>query len=280
MNKMTWLVVLPLFLTGCLDADDDGLTNAEEKELGTDPDSADSDNDGIDDGDELDAGTDPTSADTDGDSLDDGDELDAGTDPMIADTDGDAIDDGIEVSAGSDPLNPFSWPGDGVWPNFKASADTDGIDGTDYAYGEVFPNYSAPDRYGNTVELYQFYGEIVVLDFSAGWCPPCQDVAEEAEEVWSGYRDDGVVIIHNMLDNWSYGTADQEFLGEWADEFGLTFPVIGEGEVYDVYADLYYAGLHNNTIPTIVVLDRDLTIDTVTSSESRMKSAIEDLLEE
>jgi len=41
------------------DADEDGLTDEEEAELGTDPNNADSDGDGISDGDEVNGGTDP-----------------------------------------------------------------------------------------------------------------------------------------------------------------------------------------------------------------------------
>ena len=48
------------------DDDDDGLTNEEEAELGTDPNDSDSDNDGISDGDEVDDGTDPLDADDPG----------------------------------------------------------------------------------------------------------------------------------------------------------------------------------------------------------------------
>jgi hypothetical protein len=44
------------------DSDGDGLTNAEERELFTDPYQADSDRDGVNDGDEVQAGTDPLNA--------------------------------------------------------------------------------------------------------------------------------------------------------------------------------------------------------------------------
>ena len=52
-----------------LDLDDDGLTNEEEEELGTDPNDPDTDDDGTNDGDEVDNGTDPLDPD------------DGGTDP-------------------------------------------------------------------------------------------------------------------------------------------------------------------------------------------------------
>ena len=55
-----------------VDSDGDGLSDAEENQLGTNPNDADSDNDGVNDGDEVAAGTDPLNADSDGDSVEDG----------------------------------------------------------------------------------------------------------------------------------------------------------------------------------------------------------------
>ena len=64
---------------GC-GSDSDGLSNAQEATLGTDPNDPDSDNDGIDDGDEV--GNDAF--------LNPGD-----TDPLDADTDDDGVSDGV-----------------------------------------------------------------------------------------------------------------------------------------------------------------------------------------
>ena len=89
------------------DPDGDGLTNAEESELGTDPEDDDTDGDLLDDGEEIELGTDPLDGDSDGDGLLDGEEvLLLGTDPLEEDTDGDGLSDLEEVEAGSDPLSP------------------------------------------------------------------------------------------------------------------------------------------------------------------------------
>lgn len=98
-----------------LDDDDDGLTNGEELELGTDPNLADTDRDGLEDGEEINEHeTDPLNADTDGDGLTDGEEIEAGSDPNTADTDGDGLTDGAEVNRhDTDPTNPDS-DGDGL----------------------------------------------------------------------------------------------------------------------------------------------------------------------
>jgi len=121
------------------DTDGDGLSDDQEKQLGTDPTKPDTDGDGLKDGAEVNdhktdplkpdtdgdgltdgqevtgsantkydgKPTDPTKPDTDGDGLSDGREVkETGTDPNTADTDGDGFDDGTEIDDGTDPLDP------------------------------------------------------------------------------------------------------------------------------------------------------------------------------
>jgi Calx-beta domain/Bacterial TSP3 repeat/Outer membrane protein beta-barrel domain len=78
---------------GDVDSDEDGLTDAREAELGTDPNDPDTDNDGFSDGDEVTAGTDPLDA----QSFPDGD------------ADGDLVPDEVEASDGTDPNDPRSF---------------------------------------------------------------------------------------------------------------------------------------------------------------------------
>ena len=89
------------------DSDDDGLTDKEEEELGTDPNDPDSDNDGLEDGVEVDdEQTDPLDPDTDDDGLRDGEEVNNyGTDPLDPDTDNGGSTDGLEIGQGTNPLN-------------------------------------------------------------------------------------------------------------------------------------------------------------------------------
>ncbi len=76
------------------DDDKDGLTNAEELELGTLPNKRDTDEDGLDDGAEVKIhNTDPLKPDTDGDGIKDGEEVSRGLEPLNPDTDGDGIPD-------------------------------------------------------------------------------------------------------------------------------------------------------------------------------------------
>ncbi|WP_165216815.1 YPDG domain-containing protein [Schaalia sp. ZJ1691] len=130
------------------DTDGDGLNDAEEKKLGTDPNNPDTDGDGVNDGDEVSGeknpfkkdkfdengkpgNTDPKNADTDGDGVKDGEELntkvdpetgktvddpdakDPKTNPNSKDTDGDGVSDSDEKKDGTDPTKADT-DGDGV----------------------------------------------------------------------------------------------------------------------------------------------------------------------
>ena len=142
------------------DTDGDGLTNAEEEALGTDPTSDDTDDDGVDDGTEADSGTDPLDPDTDGDGLcdgpgdggdgedgcaggDDGEDQNADgvvdddeTDPNDGDTDDDGLLDGDEVAnTETDPLNPDS-DGDGIQDGTEIGVTLDDV--TEDTDTEVF----------------------------------------------------------------------------------------------------------------------------------------------
>jgi len=188
----------------------------------------------------------------------DGDE---GADPL--DTDGDGYDDSLEATEGSDPADGFSWPeGDGRWPDFSDEAAADGVVGTGWELGDIIPDFDLVDLHEGPLSLYQYYGFVILLDFSAGWCNPCRAVAEDAEDLYQEHKDQGFTLIHIMLHGNTDGTpSDAQFLGEWADEYGLTFPVTRDAKPDHITDQLRTAGTMVGGIPNFIVLDRDLRID-------------------
>lgn len=273
------VALLPFIMIGC-DADNDGLSRSDEKAIGTDPRVADTDNDGINDGDENSGVTDPLIADTDGDGLNDGDELKAGTDPLVHDSDGDGFNDAEEVKAGTDPLLKFSWPvGEAQWPDFADGMIEQSELGWDY--DNIMPDFELNDQFGNTINLHQFYGYTILLDFSAGWCGPCKTVASTANDLWLDYHQDGFLIIHVMLDGWHHSDGvDEVFLNEWADEYEIDFPVTYDESRYAIN-HLAGTGLYLGGIPFMVLLDEELKIDSTYTgggNESVISTRVEELL--
>ena len=101
---------------GDVDSDGDGLSDAAEIALGTNPNNPDTDGDGLTDDQEVnDYGTNPLLADTDGDGLSDYEEVMIyHTNPLMADTDNDGLNDYDEIFFfGTNPNNPDT-DGDGI----------------------------------------------------------------------------------------------------------------------------------------------------------------------
>jgi thiol-disulfide isomerase/thioredoxin len=233
-------------------------------------------------------GGDEGPVDSDGDGLLDDEEAELGLDPQSADSDGDGWDDLAERDAGTDGLACTSVP-EG-WPDCRAQAPS--LDGTGWGEDEVMPNWSSWDQFGETVELYQFYGMVVVIDFSAGWCGPCNSAAPGMEDIYQEYKDQGLMMLTVMIDdNSNNGTiSSDDFNADWADEHELSFPVLLDdsveyssgGSTYyfaEVYYELavqgYVAG-----IPSFVVLDREMNAVDLWDgeNESKLISLIEDSL--
>jgi len=267
MRKILMMLGVIVLSVGCasLDNDEDGLTSAQEAELGTDPDSADTDDDGVTDDKEVDLGTNPTVADSDDDGLNDGEEVSAGTDPTQPDTDLDGFTDSAEVDGDSDPLDYRSYPLEGLkeghWPNRLAAAD--GVYGTGWDFGKVMPNIEFLDQYSEAFELYQFYGYVIALDFSAGWCGPCRSLAVGAQDLFEELRGEGFIMIHCLINTNSQGQeADEAFLQSWADEYSVEFPVAREPVNQKALNYMRDSGLYPQTIPFVVLLDQEMKIDT------------------
>ena len=158
------------------DDDNDGLTDIEEVNLGTDPLKADTDGDSLKDGFEVkqtktnpknidsdSTGTIPNEAnnnkndaseDLDGDGLSNAEEQAKGTDPLKADTDGDGLTDGFEVNKSkTDPLKADS-DNDGIVDS-REDLDGDGLNNLDEQKAGTDPLKADTDgdNYSDGVEI-------------------------------------------------------------------------------------------------------------------------------
>jgi hypothetical protein len=123
-----------------VDSDGDGLTDAEEHELGTDPSKVDTDGDGLSDTEDCIYGFNPLLADSNGDGVDDLEQYSIQNPDSNRDTDGDGATDAIEYADGTDPRSAASVPT--CEPYIVAVARLGEAKQNDYANGNFSSSYT------------------------------------------------------------------------------------------------------------------------------------------
>ena len=84
------------------------------------------------------------------------------------------------------------------------------------------PVFSVTDAEGNTVQLSDFYGKPIVVNFWASWCGPCKSEMPDFEEAYITYGEDVNFLMVNMTDG---GRETVETAQEYIKGQGFTFPV-------------------------------------------------------
>jgi peroxiredoxin len=142
---------------------------------------------------------------------------------------------------------------DNGWWHADASDVPAGLSGTGYRAGDTAHDFTLVDQHGDRVQLYQFYGQVIVLEVFVEWCYTCQGLAEVGQQLWEELEDDGFVYLAVMVQGIDGGPPEADAAATWASRFDLTHPVLTDMDAtQDTYAQLAY--------PTIVIIDRDMSI--------------------
>lgn len=139
-------------------------------------------------------------------------------------------------------------------------------------------NFTLLDHNDNQVSLHDYLGKVILLDISTMWCPPCQQEATDAEELYQKYKDQGFVILSVLFQDYGGSPATTSNCKTWANLYGLTFPVLADSdaEVWNLYDDSGY-------IPLNLIIDKEMVIQYKNpgygdSTEEFFKQKIEELL--
>jgi cytochrome c biogenesis protein CcmG/thiol:disulfide interchange protein DsbE len=85
--------------------------------------------------------------------------------------------------------------------------------------GETAPNFTLTTFDGEEISLKELEGKVVVLNFWASWCPPCEEEAAELETAWRMYQPRGDVVFLGV----DYVDTEPEAKA-YLEKFDVTYP--------------------------------------------------------
>jgi cytochrome c biogenesis protein CcmG, thiol:disulfide interchange protein DsbE len=83
--------------------------------------------------------------------------------------------------------------------------------------GATVPDFTLTTFDGETVGIRDLRGQVVVINFWASWCKPCEQEAAELEQAYQQYKDQGVAFL-----GVDYVDTDREALA-YLEKFGVTY---------------------------------------------------------
>ena len=96
---------------------------------------------------------------------------------------------------------------------------------------------------GDVVPLTETRGEVLVLEFWATWCAPCQRALPKLQSLYETHKDAGLTVIAINV-----GESPQLVI-PYAEDMGLTMPI-------GIYQESMVPTLFGQAVPTMVIADR------------------------
>lgn len=104
--------------------------------------------------------------------------------------------------------------------------------------GQQAPNFTLNDLNGNPVQLSDYRGKKVLLNFWASWCPPCRAEMPHMQQFHEDTMKDTVILGINLAST----EKSIKNVTSFIEKFGLTFPIVldEEGDIMQDYAIIAY----------------------------------------
>jgi len=110
------------------------------------------------------------------------------------------------------------------------------------------PDFTLNAQTGKPVELTQFKGQVVMLNFWASWCGPCRQEMPLLDSIYKRYGKLGFTMIGVNVE------PDSKAANDWLKQTPVTFPILYDTE--SKVSKLYGV----SGMPSTVIVDRKGTV--------------------
>lgn len=125
--------------------------------------------------------------------------------------------------------------------------------------GDKACNFSLKDQNGDVWSLYDYEGDIILLDFSTVWCPPCQAAGHYTQSLQDDYASEGVQIVTVIIDGpSSYIEPTGTDINTWVSDHSITSAPVLQGSRDKMLDPGGIVGYAITGWPTYLYLDREL----------------------
>ncbi|MBV8760051.1 MAG: TlpA family protein disulfide reductase [Deltaproteobacteria bacterium] len=110
---------------------------------------------------------------------------------------------------------------------------------------DCLPDVKYVDTQGKAYTAAELTGKVVVVNFWATWCHPCQKEIPDLSKLYEKYKDKGVVMLGVLTDS----PSDSDLLNFQSD-YAMSYPVVRASS--DILSSFKYP----QALPTTFVFDR------------------------
>ncbi len=100
----------------------------------------------------------------------------------------------------------------------KSAAPGEELRGTPNPVGTANLDLTMKDMHGANVNLADYKGKVIILNFWATWCGPCQAEIPELVKTYAEYKDQGVVVLGVSIDD------PPELLRDYGAQKNMNYP--------------------------------------------------------
>jgi thiol-disulfide isomerase/thioredoxin len=110
---------------------------------------------------------------------------------------------------------------------------------------DCLPDVNYTDVQGHAYTAADLAGKVVIVNFWATWCKPCQKEIPDLSHAYEKYKEKGLVMLGVMTDQ-----PDNNQLLNFQSDFEMTYPVVRSN------SDILVSYNYPDALPTTYVFDR------------------------